>query len=169
MGPLLVTPTLLRVDGEQAKLSINMRRPAGMSTPAFQEKLDATLALLKKDIDGAISEVGERYVGEPAIAATDGPLVPTLLDIYRKETGDSAAQPISIRGGTYARLFPGAVSFGPSLPGHAYRGHAPDESIELDALALMGRSIFSAIIALDAHTLRGPPVAAGAPPRGAQN
>lgn len=151
MGRLLVAPTLLRIEGEDAKLSINMRRPAGMTAAEFGAKLGAALAMLQKTIDPAIRLAGEPYIGEPALANTDGPLVSTLIDIYRRESGDKTAEPISIRGGTYARLFNGAVSFGPALPGRAYRGHAPDEFVELDALSLLDRAIFEAAIALDAH------------------
>jgi acetylornithine deacetylase/succinyl-diaminopimelate desuccinylase-like protein len=149
MGRLLVSPTLLRIDGEVAKLSINMRRPAGMSSPELGAKLATALAAIQKSIDPAIRQPAEPYIGEPAMANTEGPLVSTLLEIYRRESGDSAAQPISIRGGTYARLFSGAVSFGPSLPGRPYRGHAPDEYVELGALELMNRAIFEAVLALD--------------------
>lgn len=156
MGRLLVAPTLLRVEGEDAKLSINMRRPAGMTTAEFGAKLATALSLLQRTIDPAIRLAADPYIGEPAMANTDGPLVPTLIDIYRRESGDKTAEPISIRGGTYARLFNGAVSFGPALPGHAYRGHAPDEFVELDALSLLDRAIFEAALALDAHAVTAP-------------
>lgn len=133
MGKLLVSPTLLKTDDDQVLLGINMRRPAGRTKEDFEASLDRALADLKSTIDLRIEELTPRYVGDAAIAELDGPLVPTLLDIWQRQTGQ-AARAISIRGGTYARLFPGAVSFGPAFPGHPYRGHAPDEYIELDAL-----------------------------------
>jgi predicted dipeptidase len=150
MGALLVTPTMLRVDKDRVTLGVNMRRPRGMNSEAFGKKLDHSLAELKQKIDPSITELEGRNVGEPAVANTEGPLVSTLLDIYRTATGDGKAQPISVRGGTYARLFPGAVSFGPSIPGEQYRGHAPDEFIQVRALELMTKTLLEAAIRLDA-------------------
>lgn len=150
MGRLLVTPTLLRVEGDRVKLSINMRRPRGISSEDFGHKLDRALDDLKRTVDGSLHEVGERYVGEPAIADTSGPLVATLIDLFKEQQNDPGAKGIAIRGGTYARLFPGAVSFGPALPGHPYRGHAPDEYIEIDAIRVLTRVLLEATFRLDA-------------------
>ncbi len=58
-------------------------------------------------------------------------------------------KPKTIRGGTYSRLFPGAVNFGPALPDHEYRGHAPDEYIEAEALQLMNETVLEALVRLD--------------------
>jgi acetylornithine deacetylase/succinyl-diaminopimelate desuccinylase-like protein len=55
---------------------------------------------------------------------------------------------VSVRGGTYARLFPRAVDFGPAFPGDLYTGHAPDESISLDNLDVTTRMVAEAL-----HTL----------------
>lgn len=156
MGRLLVTPTLLRVEEGRAVLGINMRRPAGLSSEEFGARLDRMILAVQRDVSRRIQEVGERYVGEAHLASTEGPLVATLLDVYRTHTGDTDAAAVSIRGGTYARLFPGAVSFGPELPGRTYRGHAPDEWIELDTLALYARMILDATLRLDASAAPAP-------------
>jgi dipeptidase D len=147
MGHLSVIPTVLRIDKEQVQLSVNMRRPAGKDSAAFGRELDAALARLQLRFP-TLTELEGRYVGEPALADTSSSLVPTLMNIYRELTGDGDAQPISIRGGTYARLFPGAVSFGPSLPGHEYRGHAPDEYVSIAALGLMTRASLEVVLRL---------------------
>jgi acetylornithine deacetylase/succinyl-diaminopimelate desuccinylase-like protein len=81
-------------------------------------------------------------VGDPAVADLNGPLVPRLLELYARHSGEPDPKPISIRGGTYARLFPQAVSFGPSLPGRPYRGHAPDEYLELRSVEILTRALF---------------------------
>lgn len=148
MGRLLVSPTMLRIDAGEAKLSINMRRPAGKTVAEFTAALATSLATIKKSFGAEIKEAGSTFIGEPALANTDGPLVPALLEAYRRESGDRDAKPISIRGGTYARLFQGAVSFGPSLPGRPYRGHAPDEYIELEALHILNRALLDVVLAL---------------------
>jgi dipeptidase D len=88
------------------------------------------------------------------VADIRGELVPALLSIYGELTGEKDPKPIPIRGGTYARLFQGAVSFGPELPGRTYRGHAPDEAIELSTLDLLTRAALEVVLRLDRS--RGP-------------
>jgi len=144
MGPLMVIPTLLRDHEDKISLSINMRRPEGKTVDEFKQSLTAALAQIQNEIDPRIIELKDSYVGKPALAKTDGILVPNLMDIYRKHTKDTKAEAISIRGGTYARLFEGAVSFGPSMPGKEYRGHAPDEYIEIETLRRMVPMLYEA-------------------------
>ena len=149
MGKLLVAPTVLRVEGDRVVLSINMRRPEGPSSESFGVSLDQALARLKKLSPNLTEVVADRYVGKPHLADTSGPLTATLLEIYREVTGQADAQALTIRGGTYARLFPGAVSFGPALPKTPYRGHAPDEYLELSALEVMLKTQLEAVLRLD--------------------
>lgn len=148
MGSLLVAPTLLRVDEDAVTLSVNMRRPAGRSRQAFEQSVAAALGRLREAVGAELRQV-ELQVSDPALADLSGPLVATLLRVYAEETATVDPRPVSIRGGTYARLYPGAVSFGPALPGRPYRGHAPDESVEVDTLGLMLRLNLAAILALD--------------------
>jgi len=139
MGQLLVVPTLLRVKDGTVTLGINMRRPQGKSASAFGASLDRALATIAQDTQGRVTEATPkgRYVGDPFVADTSGPLVKTLTSLFAQARHQKSAAPISVRGGTYARLFPGAVDFGPSLPGESYAGHAPNESISLSNLSLM--------------------------------
>jgi dipeptidase D len=148
MGKLLVVPTVLRSEGEQVTLRINMRRPEGKDVEAFDKALTTARLKLAKDWKLLTEPKDTRYVGKPALVDPEGVLVKTLLEIYREATGDAAAQPISIRGGTYARLFEGAVSFGPSLPGRPYRGHAPDEYLEVESLGLILKTTMQATLRL---------------------
>jgi predicted dipeptidase len=155
MGKLLVAPTVLRMEKGVASLGVNMRRPAGMSNEAFGQKLDALTRALDRDFGPLAEDREKRFLGEPHLADLQGELVPTLLQIYSELTGEKDPQPVAIRGGTYARLFPGAVSFGPALPGQPYRGHAPDEAIELSTLKLLLRANLEAVLRLDPLTSRG--------------
>ena len=151
MGRLLVVPTVLRTEEGEVRLSINMRRPAGREGDAFKKDLDHALARLKNQFPDLVEK--GRYVGDAAMADTSGPLVSTLLGIFQELSGDRTSEPKSIRGGTYARLFPGAVSFGPAMPGHPYRGHAPDEYITTDALRFVGQAVLEAMLRLDRQRL----------------
>lgn len=155
MGKLLVAPTVFKMEKGLASLGVNMRRPAGMTNPEFGAKLDALVPQLDRDFGPLSEDPKSRFLGEPHLADLKGDLVPTLLAIYSELTGEKDPRPIAIRGGTYARLFPGAVSFGPALPGQPYRGHAPDEAIELATLELITRANLEAVLRLDPLTSRG--------------
>lgn len=69
---------------------------------------------------------------EPFSTSAKSPAVQALLDTYRKVTGKHA-EPFSMGGGTYARNFKSAVSFGPEdhdieLPEWAGSMHGPNEA-----------------------------------------
>jgi acetylornithine deacetylase/succinyl-diaminopimelate desuccinylase-like protein len=147
MGPLIAVPTVLRVEDGVVRLRVNMRRPAGRSREEFEASLDEAAARLGAAHAGVV-QADERYVGEPYRVPSDAPLVRALLEVYRTETGDPTAEASAIRGGTYARLFPGAVSFGPCAPGVPYRGHAADESLERSQLERTLRVLFEAVVRL---------------------
>ena len=71
-------------------------------------------------------------VKEPFSTPADSPAVQALLDTYRDVTG-KPAEPFAMGGGTYARNFARAVSFGPEdngleLPAWAGTMHGPNEA-----------------------------------------
>lgn len=53
-------------------------------------------------------------------------LVDTLKYTYEKVTGMDGT-PVTTTGGTYAKVMPNIVPFGPSFPGQKGIGHQPDE------------------------------------------
>lgn len=151
MGPLVSAVTMLRVKDGKATLSVTLRRPRSEEgNDDFHAALDHAVALINQETDGRVLEGTGRYVGDPHVVDGTGPLVTTLMDIYRRHRnirGDIA--PLSIRGSTYARLFPRAVDFGPDLKGaESPIGHAADESISLEHLGLTTQMLAEAL-----HTL----------------
>ena len=52
------------------------------------------------------------------------PLVSALLEVYRDATGDNAP-PKCIGGGTYAKMLPNVVAFGPLFAGDPVTEHQP--------------------------------------------
>jgi acetylornithine deacetylase/succinyl-diaminopimelate desuccinylase-like protein len=146
---------VLKSEAGKATLGVNMRRPAGMDNAAFAEKLKGALDGLSKEYGPLEEDPAQRFLGEPHLADIRGELVPTLLSIYGELTGEKDPKPITIRGGTYARLFQGAVSFGPERPGRTYRGHAPDEAVELPTLDLLTRAALEVVLRLDGGGVGG--------------
>ena len=55
------------------------------------------------------------------------PIVTTLMDVYRQQTGDTDAQPEVVGGGTYGRLMKRGVAFGALFPGTQDTMHQADE------------------------------------------
>ena len=75
------------------------------------------------------------------------PLVKTLLKVYADCTGLDAT-PKSIGGGTYAKMIPNVLAFGPIFPGDEVREHKPDEFMELSRLCDNANIIAEAIYAM---------------------
>jgi dipeptidase D len=66
----------------------------------------------------------------------DAPHLPVLLDIFEHYTGQPDPQPVSLGGGTHARLVPNGVNFGPSMPGDVYTGHSEHEFMTRETFLL---------------------------------
>ncbi len=139
MGPVVSAPTLLSVKDGKVSLSINLRRPRTTEGDEdFHQGLSHAVAVIHQETDGRVVEGAGRFVGAPHVADLKGPLVATLMDIYRRHhTVRAELAPRSITGSTYARLFPRGVDFGPAMPNEPSTAHAPNESISLEHL---GRS-----------------------------
>jgi succinyl-diaminopimelate desuccinylase len=68
---------------------------------------------------------------------TDHPLVKTIVDVYREETGESK-EPGVMGGGTYARAIPNTVSIGTGWDGDG-NAHETDERLAVQNLYKMSR------------------------------
>jgi len=134
MGPMTVSPTLLSRDGNDIKLSINMRRPVGKQEAVLKQQINEALSAWQTT-NGVTLKDTKVIIGTPMLL--DGaPHAEALLDIFKHFTGDKDAGFVSIGGGTNAKLFDNAVSFGPSMPGKKYTGHSEHEFITEEQLAL---------------------------------
>jgi acetylornithine deacetylase/succinyl-diaminopimelate desuccinylase-like protein len=138
MGPLVAAPTVLRLTESGARLEVNMRRPAGRTVEAFRADLDGALARVRARFGDDVRAIDDVFVSD-VHSVQAGVLSTTPTSIYAELVGlpAEALPPRSIRGGTYARLFPGAVDFGPGLPDRAYTGHGADEHLTDEAARLV--------------------------------
>jgi succinyl-diaminopimelate desuccinylase len=73
----------------------------------------------------------------------DHPLVRTIVDVYRAETGDMT-EPGTMGGGTYARAVPNTISIGTGWLGDG-DPHQTDERVAIDSLKKMSR-IYASIL-----------------------
>ncbi|MCZ6726469.1 MAG: dipeptidase [Acidobacteria bacterium] len=144
MGPLTLTLATLERGAPGLTAGISFRRPVGRSATAVEASVDAAIAAWKERT-GYTDLTYQSVVYDP-YTVTDAPQVPVLLDVFRHYTGIEDAQPISIGGGTNARLLPNGVTFGPSMPGEAYTGHSEHEFISRSQFVL-NLEMYTAVLA----------------------
>ncbi|MBR5251159.1 MAG: Sapep family Mn(2+)-dependent dipeptidase [Clostridia bacterium] len=126
------------IDG-RLKIKLDTRFPVTFNSTYLREQL------LKNSISALTIE--DNHIKEPMHVKADDELVTTLLGIYNKFT-NSNAKPLAIGGGTYSRMLPKCVAFGPAFPGEMTAIHEKDEFIDLqnlDKMALMYAEAFETL------------------------
>lgn len=97
--------------------------PASLTADEIRAKLGDVAAE-----QGLAFEVTGNY--DPVHFEKDCRLVRTLAYTYEHVTG-SDGSPVTTTGGTYAKLMPNIVPFGPSFPGQKGIGHQPNEWMDV--------------------------------------
>ncbi len=77
----------------------------------------------------------------------DHEVVKGLIDAYTTATGQPGYA-FAIGGGTYSRMMPNTVAFGPNFPGDTDMCHMPDEYMDIDKMMLSARIYALAIARL---------------------
>ncbi|MEW6366074.1 MAG: dipeptidase [Acidobacteriota bacterium] len=143
MGPMTLSVGTLREGNGSAEIGINLRRPVGKDGRVLEAEIREAVAEWSRR-STVEAELADLLVYDP-YDARQAPHVPILLDIFREYSGQADARPLSMGGGSHARLLPGGVNFGPVMPGHPYSGHSEHEYIEQDDLMLSLR-MYTAMI-----------------------
>lgn len=136
-GELTLNLGTLNADMDHMSLKINYRYPVTKEYadcgPAFNQLfLDAGFTL-----DAELHK-NKLYIPE------NSQLVSTLMKVYREQTGLAGA-PKCIGGGTYAKMLPNILAFGPIFPGDEVREHKPDEFMEIPKLIKNAQIIAAAM------------------------
>ena len=119
-GRLTLNVGTAKTDNESIIFEIDVRHPVSYKKEFITEKLKTHLT----------GEVKETFFHLPLYVEKTHPLVKTLLKAYNIVTGENA-EPISIGGGTYARVLPLGVAFGPCFPDSEAGIHCADEYVDL--------------------------------------
>jgi len=146
MGPMTFAPTVIRqVEGEAPgiEVAINIRRPQGKTAEQLTNEINAALAQWQ-GAHGAPADV-KVDIGDPWVQK-DAPQLPVLMGVFSYFTGIKDPKPVAVGGGTNSRLFPRAVSFGPSMPRTVYTGHSEHEFITVKQL-LLNLEMYTAVMA----------------------
>lgn len=125
-GPLTMNLGVVRLEGDTLTVKVNYRYPV---TRHFEE--------CEPQVKRCFEEAGfhETYLMHKAAIymPAASPLVSKLMKVYTTYTGRQD-KPKCIGGGTYAKVIPNILAFGPIFPGDEVREHKPDEYMELSRL-----------------------------------
>ncbi len=124
-GPLTVIGGVVRMQDGRITQTIDCRYPDSTTVDALATACSAVAERFGGTFETTVTKV-------PFSVSADSPAVRALLETYEDVTGD-AAEPFAMGGGTYARNFPAAVSFGPEeeiadTPEWAGTMHGPNEA-----------------------------------------
>ncbi|MCC2954412.1 dipeptidase [Massilia sp. IC2-477] len=142
MGPMSFAPTVIKQREDGIEVSINMRRPQGKSNEQLTKEVNEALAqwqARRLPLANVTVRISDPWVQKSA------PQLPILMNVFSYFTGMKNPQPVSVGGGTNSRLFPGAVSFGPAMPGKVYTGHSEHEFITEKQL-LLNLQMYTAVL-----------------------
>ncbi|EHP43033.1 hypothetical protein OR16_10698 [Cupriavidus basilensis OR16] len=133
MGPLTMSPNLVRESDGQLEVTANVRMPRG-NTPqalskAVADKINAWAAANHETVTISHDQ-GDWMARDPK-----GAWLSTLLNIFGDTTG-LEAKPVPTAGSTTAKLMPNAINFGPAMPGKKYTAHNAKEYKEVADLDL---------------------------------
>ncbi len=127
MGDLTVNWGTLRSKDGQFEIVLNLRYPNGVN---YEKDVFTPITLLSNPFGFKVSVEHHQKL---LYKDPKSPLIQTLLNVYRKHTGDYS-EPITIGGGTFARATDNVVAFGPHFMNKPSYIHQKDEFIEIDDL-----------------------------------
>lgn len=131
-GKLIFNVGVIRVDENRADIKVNIRYPI---TCNGKDVLDG----IRRSLEGTAIELLLDEDSKPLYVPKDHMLIQGLMKIYKEETNDFQAEPITIGGGTYARAMENIVAFGPLFPGDEETAHQKDEYISIENLMRITR------------------------------
>jgi len=114
--------------GNQFAFKFILSYPAGITMNEIYEKISKL---------ASSSEIGVKLLTnyDPVIFDKDSKMVRLLGDTYQEITGLDGT-PVTTTGGTYAKMMPNIVPFGPSLPDQKGIGHQPNEWMKIEDLVM---------------------------------
>jgi len=134
-----LTLNLGTITGNETGLSLKIN----YRYPVTKEYADCGPAFNKAFADAGFTLDAEVHKAKLYIPS-DSKLVSTLLKVYTEQTG-LVGEAKCIGGGTYAKMLPNTLAFGPIFPGDEIREHKPDEYISVDNLIKNAQIIAAAM------------------------
>ncbi|WP_290033742.1 dipeptidase PepV [Ligilactobacillus cholophilus] len=143
MGDLTMNAGIFSFDENNGgSITLNFRYPQGTDPEYIANGLNST----KEQYDAKFVQHEGGMV--PHYVPEDDPLVKTLLNVYRDQTGEDAHGQV-VGGGTYGRLMKRGVAFGAMFPGVPDTMHQANEFVPVDdlikAAAIYAQGIYELI------------------------
>ena len=128
--PLTIIGGMITIRDGRLRQDVDSRYPTSITGEEIARRLGEAL--------GGTGTVEDARWNKPFYISADDPAIQALVDTYNEVTGENA-KPFTMGGGTYARHFPRAVSFGPErldtvLPDFAGPMHGANEGANIDQL-----------------------------------
>lgn len=139
-GPTTLNPGIVSFTENGAVIEVSMRYSV---TYPFEEKMTNAQKLLQNQAF-TVDVAGN---SKPHYVSEDDELVQTLLNVYRKYSGDFR-KPLSTGGGTYARVMKKGVAFGMLFPGEPDVAHQANEFVVVENLVKAAAIYAEAIVKL---------------------
>ncbi|MBE6018921.1 MAG: dipeptidase PepV [Clostridiales bacterium] len=140
-GPLIFNVGVANINEDIATVSVNIRYPVSCTDAQVMGGIESVL-------EGTPVGIVTRMVQEPIYRDLDDPMVKDMMQAYVDETGDTEAKPMTIGGGTYAKMFNNILAFGAAFPEDENTMHQADEKFSVDSFMKMARVYARAIESL---------------------
>lgn len=125
-GETTVNLGLIGYKGDSLFFTLDIRYPKN-------GKADEVYANLERALTESGLDVLQHSTVEPLYMPKDSELVQKLMKVYKELTGRDD-EPLAIGGGTYAKMLPNTVAFGPVFPGTPDVIHQPNERVLVEEL-----------------------------------
>ncbi|CAB5718317.1 Beta-Ala-Xaa dipeptidase [Delftia tsuruhatensis] len=120
MGPLTLSPNLIKAVDGKLEVTTNVRMPRGKTPEQLQAEVQQRITRWS---EAAKVPLSLQYTqGHWMARDPKGAWLATLLNIFGDTTGLDA-RPVSTAGSTTAKFMPNAINFGPAMPGKKYTAH----------------------------------------------
>lgn len=143
-GKLILNVGMIKLEEDRLTLTINIRYPISCD----EEKVYGSMVSVLSNY--GIETIRKKHQA-PIYLPKDDNMVATLIDIYRRHTGDTENEPTVTGCTTYARAVKNSIAFGAVFPGEPELGHQKNEYITVENLMTLAR-----IYADSIYELAGP-------------
>lgn len=137
-GKLIWNVGMAGFNEEMASVTVNIRYPVSCTEEQVYAEIEKKTENTRI---GIVKTNGEAPIYMPL----DHPMVEKLMDAYIGETGDTENKPLTIGGGTYAKMVPNTLAFGGLFPGEPDTMHQANERLDLESFYKMARIYATAI------------------------
>lgn len=122
-GKLTLNVGQVTYDAMRLEFRMNVRYPVTLNPESISDQF-------ARAFYNSVYEYAEVDHLKPLYIPRDHPVIETLMGVYQEHTNDNETEPMVIGGGTYARVLPNTIAFGPVFPWQEEIAHEANEFIE---------------------------------------